>query len=173
MVDVNNITRKKYWRHWFAYVEPLCIGHFLQTTEPKEVILATTSFTDRVRRWLYRNEKCVTVQTPQVALSAISKTIDLEGGISTIYQGYKKYIVSIQHQIEVYRCEEPPSTHKLAVPVATINLAYDIGNKSNNTSAEAVGQLFIIAFYFIPSIVEYTLPRVKNKGKRATRTIKF
>ena len=67
------------------YVEHLRIKPPLQTTEVKEVILATTGFTDRFRRGYYRNGKRVTVQTPQVALSAISKTIDMECGINPIY----------------------------------------------------------------------------------------
>ena len=75
----------------------------LQTTEVKEVILATTGFTDRFRRGYYRNGKRVTVQTPQVALSAISKTNDLGGGVSPIYRWDNKYITLIQRQIKGYR----------------------------------------------------------------------
>ena len=68
-------------------------------TAAREVILARTGFIDRVRRWYYRNIKRVTVQTPQVSLSAISKTIELEGVISLIYCGGNKCILPIQIQI--------------------------------------------------------------------------
>ena len=53
----------------------------------REVSLATTGLIDRVRRGYYRNVKRVTVHTPQFALSAISKTIQLEGGARPIYRG--------------------------------------------------------------------------------------
>ena len=91
VVDANNATRQKYCRNWCAYVQPLHIDPFLQTTSAREVILVTTWFIDRVRRGYYGNVKCVTFQTPQVALSAISKTIELEGGSRPIYCGVKLY----------------------------------------------------------------------------------
>ena len=171
VVDANNTTRHKWWRHWCACVYPLCINPFLQTTASKEVIFTTTRFTDRVQRGRYRNGKRVTVQTPQVALSSISNTIDLEIGVGPIYQRDNKDIVLIQRQIEGYRSEDLPTTHKLDVPVATNNTTYKIKNYSNNAAVEAAGQLCIFTFYFILSIGEYTLPRMTNQGKRATITL--
>ena len=79
VVDANNATRQKYCRNWCAYVQPLHIDPFLQTTSAREVILVTTWFIDRVRRGYYGNVKCVTFQTPQVALSAIYNTIKTGG----------------------------------------------------------------------------------------------
>ena len=90
VVDANNTTRHKYWRHWCEYVKPLYIKPFLQNTECKEVILATTGVTAWVWRKYHGYVKCVTVQTPQVALSAISKTTEMEAGVSPIYRGYNK-----------------------------------------------------------------------------------
>ena len=141
VVDASNITQHKYWRHLCEYVEHLRIKPPLQTTEVKEVILATTGFTDRFRRGYYRNGKRVTVQTPQVALSAISKTNDLGGGVSPIYRWDNKYITLIQRQIEGYRHKDPHPTHNLSVPVATINIAYKTGNKNNNAASEVSGKL--------------------------------
>ena len=95
VVDVNNATRKKYWRHWCAYFQPLRIDRFLQTTAAREIILGTTGFIVRVRRGYYGNGKRVTVQKPQVALSSIYNTIELEGGVSHIYRGENQYIIPI------------------------------------------------------------------------------
>ena len=99
-MDANNATRPKYWRHWCTYAQPLRIDPFLQTAAALEVILAITGFIDRFRRRYYGNGKLVTVQTPQVALSSISKTIELEGGVRPIYCGENKYIIQIQSQME-------------------------------------------------------------------------
>ena len=121
VVDANNATGQKYWHHWCAYIKPLHINPFLETTTAWEVILETITFIDRVRRGYYRNGKRIIFQTPQVALSAISQTIELEGCISPIYIREKNYMISIQRQIEGYQREEPLPTHKLAVPVSTVN----------------------------------------------------
>ena len=121
--------------------------------ESKELFLSITGFTEKVRRGYYRKGKHVTVHTPQVALVSISKTINMEGGVSPIYQENKKYIVPIQCQIEGNRRKDLPTTQKVAIPVATVNLAYKIRNKSNNAAEEAAAQLCIFAFYFLLSIV--------------------
>ena len=59
------------------------------------------------------------------------------------------------------------------MPVTTVNLAYKIGKNINIAAAEATGQLCLIKLYFLLRIGEYTLPRVKNQGLRATRTLQF
>ena len=97
----------------------------------------------------------------------------MEGGVSHIYQGYNNYIVPIQRQIEGYRRKYQPPTHKLAIPVATVNLAYKIGKKIKDAAAETALQLCIIAFYFLLRIGECTLTMVTKQGNCATRTVQF
>ena len=97
----------------------------------------------------------------------------MEAGVIPIYQGDNKYILLIQFQIEGYRHKYPSPTHKLAVPITTVNIAYKIGNKSNNTAAKVSGQLCVIALYFLLCIGEYTLPRLTNQDNSTTRTIQF
>ena len=55
-MDANNATRKKYWHHWCAYIQPLRIESFIQKKAALDVILTTTGFIDRVRRGYYGNE---------------------------------------------------------------------------------------------------------------------
>ena len=139
----------KYWRQWCTCHNPLRINPFLQTTSAKEVILAKTRLTDNVQKVYYGNGKCVTVQTPQVSLSAIYKAIDMKSGVSPIYPGENKFIFLIQCQIQGWKREDLPPTHKISVPVATVNIAYKIGNERINALSKATGQLFTVAFYFL------------------------
>ena len=170
-MDGNNNTIKKYWRHWCKYVQPLRINPFLQTTAAREVILATTGFIDRVRRGYYGNGKHVIVQTPQVALSAISKTIELEGGVSPIYRGKK----------QVHHPNPAPNGGLPTLGPSPQTQALCTGRHSqhhikywkniNSAVAEATGKLCLVAFYFILRIREYTLPRVNNQGLLSTQTL--
>ena len=56
--------------------------------------------------------------------------------------------------MEGYQRDDPPPTHKLTVPVATVNLAYKIRQNSNSKEAEATGKLCLITFYFLMRIGE-------------------
>ena len=78
--------------------------------------------------------------------------------------------------IEGYRREDPPSTPQLALPISVPEQCFKTGQASKNTFLQAVGELSLIAFYYLLRVGEYTKPRMtiyKGVTKRATRTIQF
>ena len=79
-------------------------------------------------------------------------------------------------QLEGYRREDPPSTPQLAVPVAVPEECFKLAYTSNDPLNNAVGDLALIAFYYLLRVGEYTKPKLRvinGKTKRATRTQQF
>jgi hypothetical protein len=135
-----------------------------------------TAFAARVRTGAYGRGDQVGVQTVTKALAAISKTCQLVGKQSPVTQTEGKYILPVERIVEGFKRQDPPAIPQMAVPIdvpeAALALAYAVG--TNRT--EAVGDLTIVAFYYLLRSGEYTKPRkVKRNGimVRATRTVQF
>lgn len=70
---------------------------------------------------------------------------------------------------KAYKDADPAPKPQVALPVDTIRAAASVGHQPNATKmALAVGDLIIIAFYFLLRVGEYTFP-----GTRLTRTVQF
>ena len=79
-------------------------------------------------------------------------------------------------QLEGYRRDDPPSTPQLAVPLAVPEECYIAAYKTNNPQTQAVGDLALVAFFYLLRVGEYTKPKVRlinGKTKSATRTQQF
>ena len=103
VVDKNNKEREKYWSHWEQYCQAWNKHPHLLDCSPLETIIILTAFAARVRTGHYGRGKRVTVQTVKVALSAISKTIELGGQPSPIYKAEDTYKVPVVRLIEGMR----------------------------------------------------------------------
>ena len=135
-----------------------------------------TAFAARVRTGHYGQKKRVTVQTVTNALSAISKTIELAGEQSPIYETQGAYKLPVARLVEGFRRQDPPPIAQLAVPVAVPQACHTIGYAKGSDREKAKGDLSLIAFFYLLRVGEYTRPRtVLRNGKRirATRTIQF
>ena len=169
--------REKYWNLWREYATSCKIDPWLSNISQLEAEIIISGFAARIRSGSYGRGHQVTVSTVQDGLSAITKTFELAGQLSPIYQpGTTKYVTNIQRQIEGYRRDDPPVTPQLAVPVAVPNFVFDKGAASGNPFEAALGNLSLIAFYFMLRVGEYTQPKFvyRNKTKvRATRTKQF
>ena len=108
-----------------------------------------TAFAARVRTGAYGQGDQVGVQTVTKALAAISKTCQLVGKQSPVTQTEGKYILPVERIVEGFKRQDPPAIPQMAVPIdvpeAALALAYAVG--TNRT--EAVGDLTIVAFYYL------------------------
>ena len=176
VVDENNRSRKKYWKHWQAYTKHFNCNPYLSECTSTEHTIIITAFAARVRTGHYGKGNTVRVPSVTQALAAISKTIELAGEQSPIYSSDKIYKLPVARLIEGFRREDPPSTPQLAVPVSVPEMCQKIGYRTHNDFLRAVGDLSIIAFFYLLRVGEYTKPRttiVNEKIKRATRTVQF
>ena len=81
------------------------------------------------------------------------------------------YKVPVARLIEGFRREDSLSTLQLALPVSVTKMCQKTGYRSHNNLLRAVGDLSIIAFYYLKRVGEYTKPTltiVSSKTKQAT-----
>ena len=176
VVDDNNKTRQKYWKHWTQYTHNFGVDPYLASCTNVQQVIIITAFAARVRTGYYGKGHTVRVPSVTKALAAISKTIELAGESSPLYKSEKTYKTPVARLIEGYRREDPPSTPQLAIPICVPEECQDAGNRSKHPFKQAVGDLSIIAFYYLLQVGEYTKPRVKKingKIKGVTRTVQF
>ena len=126
----------------------------------------------RVRSGAYGFGRQIGVQSVLDALGVISKSIEMGGKVSPIYRESNKYLLPLERQIEAYRREDPPPTPHLVVPVSVIELMFIKGKYEKTTlRLTAMGELTLIAFYFLLSVGEYTA--VKRRHASEMRTVQF
>ena len=88
----------------------------------------------------------------------------------------KTYKTPVARLLEGFRREDPPATPQLALPIKVPEECQNAGLKSKHPFNIAVGDLAIIAFYYLLRVGEYTKPRIVNKSgklQKATRTVQF
>ena len=176
VVGQNHQTREKYWKHWTTYTKQFNTDRFLETCTPQEQIIIITAFAARVRSGYFGKGSIVRAPTVSQALAAISKTIELAGKCSPIFKAEKTYKTPVARQLEGYKREDPPSTPQLAVPLEVPEECLRLAYTTKNTAKQAVGDLAVIAFFYLLRVGEYTKPNIKvihGKSRRTTRTQQF
>ena len=169
-------TRQKYWKHWTEYCQLFQQGPHLDTITACEKSVIITGFAARVRTGAYGLGDQVSVQTVTNALAAVSKTCQLVGQQSPIFETEGEYILPVKRLVEGFKRVDPPAIPQMAVPVSVPEKALELAYATSSPRKQAAGDLVTIAFYFLLRSGEYTKPRkVKRNGKmvRATRTIQF
>ena len=176
VVAANTKSRTKYWRHWTRYAASLHVDPLLQDVEPIIRDTVLTAFAARVRTGHYGRRCQVKVQTVTDALSAISKTIELAGLQSPVYRAHNVYTLPIQRCIEGMRRQDPPAVPQLALPIEVPTFLAKEAAATGDPKAKTIGDLSLIAFYYLLRVGEYTKPRfatVNGRRVRATRTVQF
>ena len=177
VVDKNHKTREKYWACWTRYTQAFRKHPHLTDCSATQQIIIITAFAARVWTGYYGLGNRVRVKTVAGTLSAISKTIELAGFPSPVYQTEKIYKIPVARLIEGYRREDPPAVPQLAIPASVPDhcrkRTYSAGS---NEKKKAIGNLTIIAFFYLLRVGEYTKPHFTSKQDtivRTTRTIQF
>ena len=169
--------RIKYWTHWSNYATTCHLDPFLRQTPELERDIVLSGFAARIRSGYYGRGAQVKVSSVQDGLSAITKTLELAAQQSPIHKsGTDKYTTTFARLIEGWRREDPPVVPQLAVPVAVPNYLFKVGCISNNPKLHTIGNMAIIAFYYLLRIGEYSKPRFVTRNgvkTKASRTVQF
>ena len=91
-----------------------------------------------------------------MALRAISTKIQLDGQQNPLVEAEGKYPKKISELLEAYRREDPPSTPKLAVPLSVPRYILASNMAKPSAKARTIGDMVLIAFYFLLRVGEYT-----------------
>ncbi len=168
VVASTHATRQRYWRHWQEFLPP-GFDPYLQDLAPAERIALLQGFARRVREGGFGRGKQVKVGSVQTALGAVGKTIELDGIVNPLHcPGTTNYHAALTMQMETYRRTDPATDKQVAVPVSIPNFIFLDTRISNDRRVKAIGELALIAFYFLLRVGEYTY-----HGKGARRTKQF
>ena len=81
-----------------------------------------------------------------------------------------KFIPRLSQMIDGFRKEDPPVRKKLPVEVDVPELLCTFGLMAKATAKEsAVGDLTLLAFYFLWRVGEYTVKNSRNNSKQTTQ----
>lgn len=180
-MDQNAKTRQKYWTHWCHYTATFNKTPFLSQCSNLDKSIIITAFAARVRSGYYGRKHRVKVQTVTDALSAITKTFELAGEQSPILQAPGTYITPVARLVEGFRREDPPPVAQIAVPISIPIECLRLGYLSTSSKQQALGDLTVIAFFYLLRVGEYTITNNKPTHKitsghyqsSAKRTIQF
>lgn len=161
-------TRNKYWSRWTAYVAPLGVDPYLQETVHEYKARALSGFAARVRSGYYGRNKQIRTGSVSAALTAIGTTISLAKGINpTKDTTSDKLLPRLAQMMQGWKKDDPPVIKKLPVEVDIPEYLADIGNcPGANALDQAIGDLALIAFYYLLRVGEYTVKGTRNTTKQ-------
>ena len=109
---------------------------------------------------------CARVQT---AIRAINQTCQLDRRKEPLYRSPEKYLKPLEMIFSGFTREEDALVPELAVPVGVPNQCVAVGQCSAATAKDAaIGDLVIIAFYYLLRVGEYTQKCKKNHDANDT-----
>ncbi len=144
---------------------------FLQGIEYTTRVRVITGFAARVQQGYYGRGKRVATGTVIGTITAVGQEIALVCGTNpTKVTGSKKLLPQIAQTFNGWRKEDPPTTKQLPVEADVPELLAERGCNRNSTELDrAIGDLSLIAFYYLLQIGEYTIKGKRNKTKQTVQ----
>jgi hypothetical protein len=105
------------------------------------------------------------------AITAIGQTIAMACNDNpTKVVGSEKFLPALQVMMEAYSKEDPPTKKMLPVEVNEPELPVEMGyGKLSTLHAQAIGDLALIAFYYLLRIGEYMVKGERNNSKQTVQ----
>ena len=128
-----------------------------------------TSFGGMVRQGSLGRGKQVRVGSVRTAIAAVAQTIAMDRGETPFHNEAGEYHLPIKLMFEGFAKEDPASEKKLAVGVDVPEHCCRRGARAKTAKARAIGDLILIAFYFLLRIGEYTMKATRNNSKQTVQ----
>ena len=136
------------WDNWCTYVQPLGVDPNLQTTPFGLCCRCLMGYAARIRSGYFGKGKQVQASTVTSAITAVKLV------------GSKQFIICIQELLDGYRIANSPTEKKLPIEADVPELLSKLGyGPSGTTSGKAVGDLTLIAFYYLLRGGKYTVKK--------------
>ena len=154
------------------YVRPLGLDPFVQGIEYTTKVRALTGFAARVRQGFFGRGKHVATGTVVGAITAIGQEVALVCGSNpTKILGSDKLLPRLSQTFDGWRKEDPPTTKQLPVEADVPELLAERGRDGTASSLDqAIGDLTLIAFYYLLRIGEYTIKGTRNETKQTVQS---
>jgi len=129
------------------------------------------AFAERVRTGWFGRGKQVQANTVASTLTAIGQKIAQDTNVNpTKLTGSDKFLPALQEMLDSYRNADPPAEKKLPIEADVPELLFEIGYGPNGTVlGKTVGDLTLIAFYYLLRVGEYTVKGSRNESKRTVQ----
>ena len=127
-----------------------------------------TGFAARVRSGYYGRGGKIKAESARGAITAIGQTISLDAGVNpTKEDNGSKLIFPLRLMFEGWRKDDGPTEKKLPVEVDVPEFLANLGRMVAATGLQvAVGDLTLIAFYYLLRVGEYTGKPTRNETKQ-------
>ena len=163
--------RKTHWKRWVTYVIPLGVDPYLHETPYTVRVRALSGFAARVRSGTYGCKKQVRAGTVNSALTAIGTTISLDRGVNpTKVDHTNNLLPRLAQMLAGWKKLDPPTVKKLPVAIDIPELLVKFGHASHSNELDrAIGDLVIVAFYYLLRVGEYTIKGNRNNSKQTVQ----
>ena len=173
-VEATSQTRRKYWSHWRRYAKSFRTCAYLdkRRTSYKTKVNVVGGFAARVRTGYFGNNRQVSVATVRTALSAVGKTIAMDTGRNPLLLkgSDSKYLPPLQDALTSWRKNDGPTNKKLPVEVDVPAYLARTAYKTNESALDKrVGDLSLVAFYYLLRVGEYTVKSSRRNTKQTTQ----
>ena len=159
------------WQTWLAFNFPTVHPNLQQISRPDQIELLA-AFAHHVRSGgVSTRTHQVRTQTAQVALWAISTKIQLDGQQNPVVDSQGKHPKKISELLKSSQQEDSSPTPKLAVPLMVPRHMFGSNCKSKSAKAQTIGDMSLIAFYFLLRVDEYTYHQPSDN--RRTKQFRF
>ena len=168
-MEATSEIREKFWRHWCDYCGPIGIDPYLDEESFQDTIRTATGFAGRVRKGRYGHGRQVQTGSVRAALGGVNATIALDTGRRPLHEkgAVEKYVLPIQHMLKGFEREDPPTVKKLAIHPDLPDWLCKWGHRRGASEhSKAIGDLEMIAFYFLLRVGEYTAPKKRGRQPR-------
>ena len=161
--------RESFWRHWCQYI-PSYVDPYFEGESFDTIIEWVSKFAGRVRTGYFGRGNRVSCARVKTAIRAINQTCQLDRGKEPLYRAPEKYLKPLEITFAGFEREDEAPVPELAVPVGVPNQCVTVGQCSAaSPKDQAIGDLVLIAFYYLLRVGEYT----QKSKKKKTRTIQF
>ena len=132
---------------------------------------AAVSFAAAIRYGWYTRGGTVRAGTVSQALSAVNTTIALDINEQPFkVQGSKDFLPLISQTLAGWAREDPPTEKKMPVEADIPEFLAELGLEEGATElTKAVGDLSLMAFYFLLRVGEYTIKGRRNESKKTVQ----
>ena len=164
-------TRDAHWENWVKFTKPVGVDPYLQGTDYVTRVRLLTGFAAYVRSGDAGRGRQVTTSTVSTAITAVGQTIALAVGHNpTKLAGSDKLIPRLAQTLDGWRKGDPPTAKKLPVEADVPEYLCKSGNTFGASPLEAaVGDLTLIAFYYLLRVGEYTCKGTRNSSKQTVQ----
>jgi hypothetical protein len=142
------------------------VDPYLQDTPFTIRLRLLSGFTGRVRTGYYSRGKQVQACSVSSAITAVGQAIALATNTNpTKIVGSDKLLPQIQKLMDGFSKADPPTTKQLPVEADVPEYLVNLGQESDARELDrAVGDLVMIAFYYLLRIGKYTTKLTRNNS---------